>query len=827
MLTQIELEKEMVDGGRARMAAMMQRNEDKDSATNNPYASAVFRRFVLPMAAVMEDDMAHVGPGRSKPALKMLKPLDTKVVAYLAVRHCLNILMQEKDCQARRVTLALGKAVYNEALLSVFEDQEPKLFYTLANDLGRRMSKSERYRMVFYKDQAKKAGIELPEWGIDGVTKVGAYMVSVLEGLGFLSTQRVRMPSINGSKTTYRDEIHIKLDAGCLELIGNIKDFMIESCPVYLPCVERPLDWIGVGDGGWHTNGMKRSQPFAIKTMGSWSELAEYDLSAPLSAINALQSVRWQVNRQMLLAIKEIAKHFDTEEIISAKPEAKPIRPYWLSEDMKKEDMNEDEQAEFKGWRRAAAEWFTQQKLRGTKYGRFGQALRVAEKFEEYPELYFVYFADFRGRLYVQTTGISPQGSDMQKALLRFAEGKPLRSPEAVMWFKVNGANKYGFDKASLSDRAEWVDERRDILLRIASDPITYRDDWIEADSPLQFLAWCFEYKRWIDDPCNFKSHLPVGMDGSCNGLQNFSAMLRDEVGGKATNLLPGLRPNDIYQMVADVTTQLLLAEPEKEVPEADGTEEGDKAHRYYKNENRFKRMWLLHGLTRGLVKRSVMTKPYGSTRFSCADFIVGDYLKTGKAPEFAKEDYHLAARYLSRFVWEAIGQVVVKADEAMTWLQKASSTILKDEDHIRWVTPDGFPVIQRYQKQKEIRVHTKLCGSAKVVVGSDTEDADKNAHKNGVAPNFVHSLDATHMRRVADKARSEGIVSMAMIHDDFGTHAADAQRFYEIIRETFVDLYENADPLKAFAEPYGLPNTPKAGRLDLRLVLQSPYFFS
>ena len=39
-------------------------------------------------------------------------------------------------------------------------------------------------------------------------------------------------------------------------------------------------------------------------------------------------------------------------------------------------------------------------------------------------------------------------------------------------------------------------------------------------------------------------------MDGSCNGLQNFSAMLRDEVGGKAVNLIPSDKPQDVYMEV-------------------------------------------------------------------------------------------------------------------------------------------------------------------------------------------------------------------------------------------------------------------------------------
>lgn len=812
----------MVDGGRSRMAAMMQRNEGQGGAVNNPYASAVFRRFVLPMAAMIEADITQPKPGRSQAHVVLLKGLDPQAVAYLAVRHALNILMQESDVSARRVALAVGKAAYNELLLSLFEIEEPDLFYTLANDLDRRMSKDERYRMTIFKMQAKKNGIEFPEWGINGVVQVGSYLVNQMVELGMLYTHLTRDSKGAKSRTPYA----VALTEDVVELIGQIKDFLIESCPVYMPCVEKPLAWAGVADGGWHTNGMKRCQPFAIKTEGSWSELAEYDLSTPLAAINALQSVPWRINRQMLNAIKDVARYYDTEEIVGYEQQPKPDKPYWLGEDMKTEDMSEDERSEFKGWRRAMAQWFTDQKIRGTKYGRFNQALRIAEKFDAYPAIWFVYFADFRGRLYAQTTGISPQGSDLQKSLIHFADGKALDDSSAVRWFKINGANKFGYDKASLDDRVLWVDERDDLLRRIASDPVNTKDEWEQADAPLQFLAWCFEYKRWRDAPETFVSRIPVGMDGSCNGLQNFSAMLRDEIGGKATNLVPGLRPNDIYQMVADVAAEKLRAYSVRAAPEDDGTEDTAKAIAHSAAENRFRGLWLSHGLNRNLVKRSVMTKPYGSTRFSSADFIVADYLRAGKAPEFAKEEYHPAARFISRFVWEAISEVVVKADEAMTWLQNASRLILQETDHIRWLTPTGFPVIQRYQKSEVTRIRTRLNGTANLLIGRDTDSPDKAHHKNGVAPNFVHSLDASHMALVALAASREGM-ALAMIHDDFGTHAADAERFAALIRETFVAMYEGCDPLDELAASYGLPSPPKKGRLDLRQVLESRYFFA
>jgi DNA-directed RNA polymerase len=819
--------------GRARTENMMTRNEEGGRADNNPYAKAIYRRFVLPLAEIIKEDIKSKKAGRRKAHAVLLEPLDPEAVAYLAVRNVLNTLMNGPSAtvgggighvNARAVTTAVGKAAYHELLLGLFAEASPELFYTLVNDLGRRMSKSERHRMKVFKMQAKGNGIPFPEWGAGGTTQVGAYLVDELQTLGLLETHQSAIQA--GRASLVRQTIDIRLSNDVLELIGQIKGHVIETTPYYLPCVEAPKDWLSVSDGGFHTKEMRRMQPFAVRSHGGWSEFEDHDMTVPLGAINALQRVPWQVNGQMLDAIRQVSKHFDMEEILSQAEFPSPAKPDWLLGDMKVESMSPPQAEEFIHWKRQKAEWFTQMKLRGTKYGRFYTATTVADKFREFPAIYFVYFADFRGRLYAQTTGVSPQGSDMQKALLRFAVGKPLDTLAAERWFCIHGANKWGYDKVSLDDRVVWVEQHKQNILDFASDPIAH-DGWTGADSPLQFLAWCMEYADWQNAPHTFLSHIPVGMDGSCNGLQNFSAMLRDEVGGKATNLIPADKPNDIYQMVADVATlRLRQAEPML-VPEADGTEDTDKLIKRALASNTFRIRWLAHGLGRTLVKRSVMTLPYGSTRFSCADFIVADYLKLGKALEFAKEEYSAAAQYLSHFVWDAISEVVVKAREAMVWLQSAAKLIIRrGEDVIRWVVPSGFPVAQRYQEQDSHRIRTNLCGNAFLRISIENATPDSSRHKNGVAPNFVHSYDASHLAMTTVAASAEGL-HLAMIHDDYGTHAADAEALYRLIRQVFVAMYETAQPLHELAAAYDLPAPPELGSLDLRAVLDSPYFFS
>ncbi|ATI16335.1 RNA polymerase [Caulobacter phage Lullwater] len=803
MLNQVELELEMYAFGRARANRMMTKNEEQGRANNNPYASAVYRRFILPLAAVIQEDLDDKKPGRRKAYVKLLEALDPEAVAYLAVRHTLNALMNQSDANLRGVMTAVGRACYHELCLALFEHEDPALFHTLVTDFGRRMSKSERHRMTVFKMQARERGITVPEWGPQGVQQVGAYLLEHLAQLEMVEITPVQRSA--GRSDLVRNGYDFRLHPDVFHLISELKAYAAESMPYFLPCIEKPRDWTSISDGGFHTREMRRLMPYAIRAKANWSDLAEYDLGKPLAAINKLQSVAWQVNSEMLDAIRNVARHFDMDEILSQAEFPAPPAPEWLAPDMTSENMTEVQKTEFKHWKRQKADWFTQMKLRGTKYGRFYTATSIADKFRNFPNLYFVYFADFRGRLYAQTTGISPQGSDLQKALIRFANGKPITTKNAERWFYVHGANKWGYDKESLDDRVKWVKDRHDLLIGFAEDPIGNRD-WRDADCPLQFLAWCFEYRRYHSDP-DFKSHIPIGMDGSCNGLQNFSAMLRDEVGGRATNLVPGAKPSDIYQMVADVTTSRLQAVEE--------------------DEGNYRNRWLSHGISRSLVKRSVMTLPYGSTRFSCADFIVGDYMKLGKAEEFAKEEYRHSAQYLSHYVWDSIGDVVVKAREAMSWLQASARSIIRDgAEEIVWVTPTGFPVIQLYWEQESHRIRTNLCGNAFLRVNVEQETADINRHKNGIAPNFVHSYDASHLTVVTVDSPED--MDLAMIHDDYGTHAADAQALYDLIRVSFVNLYADFDPLKDFQERYQLKTDPPAkGTLDLNCVLESPYFFS
>jgi DNA-directed RNA polymerase len=805
----------MYSGGvrRAEMSAL--RLESAGKASENPYAKEVYRDFVLPVAAQILCDVQEKKAGRRQAHVALLADLDAEAVAFLATRSTLNTLMTfglgTDMCNVRGLAQVIGRSIYTELLLSDFDTANPELYYTLARDFQRRMSKSERHRLNAMRHEAKKHGIKVREWPLGAREQVGMYLIGLLEGAGMIEVLPCR---IQYGKNVPPDVV---FTASLLSKIDKIKAYVALTSPVYGPCVEPPLDWATGDDGGFHTPRMRRSAPLLVRGPASSRHLyREAAMPTVLRAVNALQRTGWRVNDRMLDVVLTLAAQGVTGgEIVGPGFETKPVAPDWLKPDMGVEQMTAAQEQQFRAWKLKIAEWYTQRKISGTRYNRFYSATRTAETFRDEPRLHFVYFADTRGRLYPYAYGVNPQGSDLQKALLEFADGKPLDTYEAQRWFLIHGANKYGFDKADLDARMLWAQERHELWLHVAADPINHQE-WLEADKPLQFLSWVLEYADWIDQGDAFLSRMPISMDGSCNGLQNLSAMLRDEVGGAATNLTANAKMADIYQIVAERTLERMKAH-EPATPE----------------ERVLRERWIAHGISRKVVKRTVMTTPYGVTQQSAQKYVISDYLAVRTDTGFDRKEWRPASVFLMQFLWPAIGDVVVKGRIIMDWLKKGSRKIAKafkkdEEPVIWWVTPSGFPASQCYFEQEVHRIRTHLHGDEKIRVYTETDDPDLNSHASGMAPNFVHSMDASHLHLTAAAAADAGIESLAMIHDDYGTHAADAAKLYQIIREQFVEMYEQHDPLRSLQSKYlmlGVP--PERGALDIREVLRSSFFFS
>ena len=116
----------------------------------------------------------------------------------------------------------------------------------------------------------------------------------------------------------------------------------------------------------------------------------------------------------------------------------------------------------------------------------------------------------------------------------------------------------------------------------------------------------------------------------------------------------------------------------------------------------------------------------------------------------------------------------------------------------------------------------------------NDTEEVNKQRQESGIAPNFIHSLDAAHLQRTVYSCVAQGITSYAMVHDSYGTSLGDAQQMFDAVRVEFFRMYTQFDPIATFqrhleilAENKKLPDIPAKGSLNLSCVLDSKYIFS
>jgi DNA-directed RNA polymerase len=73
-----------------------------------------------------------------------------------------------------------------------------------------------------------------------------------------------------------------------------------------------------------------------------------------------------------------------------------------------------------------------------------------------------------------------------------------------------------------------------EMVHRCAEDPKNNLE-WLQSENPWQTLSCMFELSRAMKapNPEEYISHTPVHVDGSCNGMQHYAALGRDDRGAR------------------------------------------------------------------------------------------------------------------------------------------------------------------------------------------------------------------------------------------------------------------------------------------------------
>ncbi|MCF4099812.1 DNA-directed RNA polymerase [Maritalea mediterranea] len=800
---------------------------DGDTYAETFVGTKLLKNYLIPYSRAIEDWIHQAnqgGVGRRMRAAQLLADIDPMMISYLMLKSIINLVPSnfgDQPCSIMRLALHGAGLIHTELRLRHFDQEYGKLSKRIHEDFNQR--ELPRYKREEYmRKMFSKVDLDWSIWTKNEMALIGFALIDRFkEVTGDLQVVSVR----RGKKTHYA----VTPSDALVKIINDMTENHADLFTSAFPMIVSPIDW---GPDNLETGGYvsHHISPYKFVKGAKRGYLNQLKLEAEngvldhvLHGVNALQKTRWAVNVPVLDVMEQVYRlNLECGKL----PKADPIPlPEWPSHLPNFEDCSPDEQEEFI---KAKSERFIIHEQNRRMIGKrvvAQRAFSLARKMASYPAIYFPHDLDSRGRAYPVPSGLNPQGPDYVKALLQFAEGKVL-GENGVRWLAIHGANCWGEDKLPLHERERWGHAHYELARSVARDPIGTFAEWGNCDNPAQFLAWCLAWAEAHEGkPEEYICRLHVDVDATCSGLQHFSAMLRDEVGGYHVNMTPNDERQDVYGAVASAAVELI----EKDLG-------GDN--------DALAKAWLKFGVDRKITKRPVMVKPYAGTRQSCITYVsdaVTDRLKAGEPIPWPEDDLFTFQLYGANKVWEAIPKVVVAADGAMRWLSSIARLVGKSQPdcrRIEWRTPAGLPVHQYKFNHKVRRLKTFFDGSViRPRLLDETDKLDPRQMASSVAPSFVHSLDACHLQMTVARAVEEGITDFAAVHDSFGVHPSDVDKFSRIIRETFVEMYTEHDVLQEFLEDAkrlispefhkDIPPIPPKGQLDLQGILENEFFFS
>ena len=792
------------------------------------------------------DEIELKGQDGSKMWGPILISMPADQLAVITMSQMFAVLMRNPHgSKFLDVCLAVGSAVEAEYnLAKVKHDGREQVPYKYLQELAKKADLKE-IRKTF-KKHLGKAGT----WETSLMVHVGAAL-----SRSAINTIKVRdymgngVPAIMYANVVEAHRFGKQNRQGLVlatqDLLSNLGEAHEVQCALdtkLLPMVVKPMPWTAANCGGYFTQ-----QGFMMRTHGNRYQwhlcvLNETKMQRVFDALNVLGWTEWKINRKMLAVVQEAWRRrlaigslpVQADEVVPTVAEFTSGR--WTTvEEMQKDYSKSEEEKKL-----ASRYYSVSAKAKGHNADSHSlrsdimNKLHVAVEMAKHPRFYFVHDLDFRGRAYPVPPHLNQMGSDFSRGLLSFARGKPL-GEGGLRWLLIHLANLFGENKMPFDGREAWARGNMAKISQAAKEPLSAdaMEFYLKADDPWQALATCMEITEAVESGCpeEFVSHLHVQMDGSCNGLQHYAALGLDVSGGTQVNLVPGEKPGDPYTTVMKRVREIIDRDAAMPVGSEDEDGEVAKHKRLAK---------LLQGdkITRKIVKQTVMTTVYGVTLIGAKDQVANrlkeTYGETGNKT-MTEEEVNDCSLYIAKKTLEAVGGIFPGARTMMDWLKEVAHLVSnKQKKAVSWTTPLGLKAVQPYVNTSKSEVRTVV---QKVILQVAKEGAPVDARKQETAfpPNFVHSLDSTHMLMTAIAFTKDGDKTFSAVHDSFWTHACDIDELAMVLREQFVELYKQPI-LERLVEEIEteipelngkLPPIPQRGDLDLDVVKKSLYFFS
>ncbi|ORY08413.1 DNA/RNA polymerase [Basidiobolus meristosporus CBS 931.73] len=817
---QLKLEQQAIEAEVARLAELDKGRGEGAVNFRSSHLKRMIRDWHGELVKRIQDEAARVADDSKDITTSygaLLRSVAPEKLAIITINEMLrsNANGDVSDgTKSTQLLLSIGKAVELEYHSDILKKRSNSHLLDRRVQVQSLYSSGKLFNMTVRRAEAKKEreAIEsewVPRWTKEMHMSIGSILASSLIESAKVHTKRVN--DATGDVEVFKEDAFYVThqyqrgrQIGVVKLHPKLIDILSEGPlqegvhPRLLPMLVTPKPWLTYNSGGYLT-----SRSLCMRIKGSPEQLAYLQeasnkdcLAVALAGLDVLGATKWQVNRKVFDVVLKV---WNSGEELGDIPPAEIHREV----PPKPEDYDENPQARWQ-WMK---EYREVQSLKRNNHSLRCDAnykVEIAKAFLG-QSMYFPHNFDFRGRAYPIPPHFNHLGSDLCRGMLLFDDAKPL-GKSGLKWLKIHLASLAGYDKHSFEDRVSYIESNLNKVFDSADRPLDGDRWWLQAEDPWQCLAACFELTEALrsPEPEEFCSRLPVHQDGTCNGLQHYAALGGDKEGARQVNLIPSGAPADIYTGVANKVIELIEKEAALGI---------DKAQ-------------ILKGkITRKVVKQTVMTNVYGVTVIGARAQISN---RLREIEELKDVDVFGLSTYLTRLVFDSLGEMFTGARNLQDWLNESarriarsipaelleeaknkskqaktsesgevelptsvSSKLLSSEQmsSVIWTTPLGVPIVQPYRKHQKKVIKTNLQNLT--IINPDAH-VPVNAQKQRTAfpPNFIHSLDASHMLMSAVACKQHGL-SFASVHDSYWTHACDVDTMNTILREQFIELHQ------------------------------------
>ena len=351
---------------------------------------------------------------------------------------------------------------------------------------------------------------------------------------------------------------------------------------------------------------------------------------------------------------------------------------------------------------------------------------------------------------------------------------------------------------------------------------------------------------------------IPVVLDASSNIYQHASFLTQDADMALSVNVLPNSNktPNDVYQKVANKVKEMWsnenpLASMNLEQEVLDGlmdfalarsaakkpvmttgygskefgivgpflTHNGEKGGinqwaMFHNSDNselsqeQVKDLWEKYPEKTGSDK-AARDKIAKYRMVAHRNSILGRSLEGRFREDIPHQHHHFIAETIVDSFTKAIdaelnGHSVLKDSlESARWLQATSG----NNDYVSWILNDGSKInniVYEKMNDKESAGWSGTTEEIKAIrftIKIHSEERSNNKEASGLPPNFVHSIDACHMRAFVEEfsqSNSNSVINPEMflwsVHDAFGSHPNFIDYLSEVATKTFFQVHESPD---------------------------------